>query len=217
MIIQSPENIQNCMLNIFIAYIYYIHEYTPTPWQIANSAVIGKPGKSDYSNMKSYRIISLTSNLPKLLETLVLRHMQEDLHIEESINPNQYGFRSGHSTEAIITKVINKIQTALKHRNHALGIFLDIQGAFNNIPQKSIKEALDKTLAKGKISNWIVNMIFTLKLAGENIIRLIPKGCPQGGVLSPFLWNLVVNNLLQVFSGLDNLLAYADDLLLVLT
>ena len=171
--------------------------------------------------MKSYRIISLTSNLPKLLETLVLRHMQEDLHIEESINPNQYGFRSGHSTEAIITKVINKIQTALKHRNHALGIFLDEQGALDNIPQKSIKEALDKTLAKGKISNWIVNMIsnryITLKLAGENIIRLIPKGCPQGGVLSPFLWNLVVNNLLQVFSGLDNLLAYADDLLLVLT
>ena len=217
MIINSPEKILNCIMNVFIASIY--HEYTPTPWQIANSAIIAKPGKTDYHNIKSYRVISLTSNLLKLLETLVLWHLQDDLKIEQSMNPNQYGFRSGHSTEAIITKVVNKIQTALKHGDHALGIFIDIQGAFDNLPNTSIKKALDDTAAKGKISNWITNMIsnryITLQLAGEKIVRLIPKGCPQGGVLSPFLWNLVVNDLLLVFRGLDNLLAYADDLLIL--
>ena len=36
-------------------------------------------------------------------------------------------------------------------------------------------------------------------------------GCPQGGVLSPFLWNLVVDILLKMFSR-ENLQAFADDL-----
>ena len=181
MIMHSPENIQNYIINIFTACI--IHEYTPIPWQIANSAIISKPGKTDYSNIKAYRIISLTSNLLKLLETLVLWHLQEDLHVEESLNPNQYGFRSGHSTEAIITKVVNKIQTALKHGDNALGIFLDIQGAFDNLPQSSIKEALDRTPAKGKISNWIINMIsnryVSLQLAGEKSLDSSLKDAPK--------------------------------------
>ena len=219
MIINCPNKIQDCILKIFIGSIY--HEHIPTSWQIANSAILAKPGKGDYATAKSYRIISLTSNLLKLLETLILWHLQEDLKIEQALNPNQYGFRSGHSTEAIITKVVNKIQTALKHGDHALGIFLDIQGAFDNLPSKSIKEELDKTAAKGKISNWITNMVsnryITLQLANEKILRLIPKGCPQGGVLSPFLWNLVVNDLLNSFEGLENLLAYADDLLILQT
>ena len=100
-----------------------------------------------------------------------------------------------------------------------MGIFLDIQGAFDNLPHSTIKEALEKTPAKGNVSNWIINMIssrcIALELAGEQVVRSISKGCLQGGVLSPFLWNLVVNDLLHSFKGYENLLAYADDLLLL--
>ena len=42
----------------------------------------------------------------------------------------------------------------------------------------------------------------------------IRTGCPQGGILSPFLWNLVVDNLLK-FSAKEipgYLQAFADDL-----
>ena len=217
MIMNSPQKATECLTSIYTACIYL--EYTPTPWKLANAAIIAKPGKTDYSQVKSYRIISLTSSLLKLLETIILWHLQDDLKIETALNPNQYGFRSGHSTDAILSKVVNKIQASLKHGNSTMGIFLDIQGAFDNLPHSAIKEALDKTPAKGKISNWIINMIssrcIALELAGDKVIRSIPKGCPQGGVLSPFLWNLVVNDLLHSFKGYKNLLAYADDLLLL--
>ena len=52
---------------------------------------------------------------------------------------------------------MNKIQTAQKYGNHALGTFFDIQGAFDNLPSKSIKEVLDKTAAKGKLGKQLDN------------------------------------------------------------
>ena len=33
----------------------------------------------------------------------------------------------------------------------------------------------------------------------DNLLFTILAGCPQGGVLSPFLWNLVLNDLLARF------------------
>ena len=92
---------------------------------------------------------------------------------------------------------------ALKHRDHSLGFFIDIQGAFDNLPNTSIKKALNDTVAKGKISNLITNMIsnryITLQLAEEKIVSsvhlqgLLTKR--QEGKLSPFLWHLVVNDI----------------------
>ena len=216
---QGIENIEEELQKIFVACIY--HEHTPKIWQKANSAIIAKPGKSDYSQPKSYRIISLSSALLKLLETLILWHLQEDLKVEQSMNPNQYGFKSGHSTEAVLAKVINKIQNSKKQGGHTIGVFLDIQGAFDNLPHTAIQRALEKAIGKGKTSNWITNMVksrdITLQHGLEQITRTAPKGCPQGGVLSPFLWNLVVDSLLKKFKNYKNIIAYADDLLLLQT
>ena len=44
------------------------------------------------------------------------------------------------------------------------------------------------------------------------------KGCPQGGVLSPILWNIIINDLLNILTY-HNILhtAYADDLTLIIS
>ena len=62
----------------------------------------------------------------------------------------------------------------------------------------------------------VSNRQITLSLADTNITRCIPKGCPQGGVLSPFLWNLVLNDLLLNFEFTNDLQAFADDLSLLI-
>ena len=86
--------------------------------------------------------------------------------------------------------MINKIQEALKQGEHSMGIFLDIQGAFDNIPTQSIKRALNKTSAKGMVADWIINLISNRKIelvmGNTKINRTINKGCPQGGVISSF-------------------------------
>ena len=155
------------------------------------------------------------------MERIILWHLQRDLKLELSLSPKQYGFRKGSSTEAPILKLVSKVESALKLGNFALGMFLDVQSAFDNIPFIAIKTALEKTKAKGNVSNWILHLItnrnLKLNLKGVAIIIWILAGCPQGGVLSPFLWNIVLDSLLITLKTLSHLIAFADNLAIILT
>ena len=218
MIKESITEIENDLVILFRSCIAKC--YIPNAWKIGEGKILAKTGKSDYSVAKAYRIITLSSCLMKLLETLILWHLQSDLKIEKASSKHQHGFKAGSSTDTAVVNLIEKIENALKNGNHALGIFLDIEGAFDNLPFDSIEKALNKTEAKGQIANWIVYMIknrsICLKMAGAEIIRTIAKGAPQGGVLSPFLWNLVLDELLSMFAKTHDLQAFADDLCLII-
>ena len=56
-----------------------------------------------------------------------------------------------------------------------------------------------------------------LNLKGVALIIWILAGTPQGGVLSPLLWNIVLNSLIILLDTLKNLLAFADDLAIILS
>ncbi len=48
---------------------------------------------------------------------------------------------------------------------------------------------------------------------GSNLESSVSLGCPQGGVLSPFLWVILIDDLLRLnFNFPFRLIAYADDL-----
>lgn len=192
---------------------------TPNPWNASKGIIIPKQGKDSYDEPRSFRIICLTSNLLKLLEKAVLNYMTEDMLIDKRLTKNQFGFRKGSSTEAAIHKLTRKIEDAICGGNMSLGIFLDIEGAFDNISHQSMKRALYELNIPNTIVEWIINMIssrtITLKEKGVSITRLLYKGCPQGGVLSPFLWNITMNMLLsdkELYQ--DDINAFADDMVI---
>ena len=219
MLLEAYDSIKIPLLNIMRLSLF--RAQVPQAWQTSNSVILSKPGKNDYFTAKSFRIITLSSCTLKLMERLILWHLQRDLKLEASLSPKQYGFRKGSSTEAAILKLVNTVETALKLGNFALGIFLDIQAAFDCIPFVAIKRALEKTKAKGNVSNWILHFIKTrklkLNLKGVALIIWILAGAPQGGVLSPVLWNIVLNSLIILLDTLNELLAFADDLAIILS
>ncbi|MVN24506.1 hypothetical protein GO639_04905 [Staphylococcus aureus] len=54
-----------------------------------------------------------------------------------------------------------------------------------------------------------------MQLQGEAIRFRVNIGCPQGGVLSPLLWSLLMNSLLDALDRRRvELQAYADDLII---
>jgi hypothetical protein len=56
------------------------------------------------------------------------------------------------------------------------------------------------------------NRKITAMLAGETVERSVARGCLQGGILSPLLWSLVLDNLIGGFSGNGYCtLGYVDD------
>ena len=195
------------------------HHITPSLWKESRAVFIPKPGKTDYHNPKSYRTITLSPVLLKLQERLVYWHMQSFSNLDKLTNERQYGFKKGVSTETALHKVVNTIERRFANKGYVLGTFLDIEGAFDNVSFTAIDIALKKSPLDTCTTNWITNMVSNRyvtvnhKTATKRI--KIRRGCPQGGVLSPFLWNLIVDDLLNYTAKEipGYLQAFADDLI----
>ena len=194
---------------------------TPSSWHHITGCVIPKPLKTDYTNPRAFRIISLTSSFQKILERLILWHLEQDLNIPGRLTKNQHGFKKGKSTESAIHSLVRRIEDAMASGNYSLGVFLDIEQAFDAVSFKAIKEGLLEAGIPPTVSEWIHHMVsnrlITVSHCGESITKKATKGSPQGGVLSPLLWNLTLNTFLSSLGIHSNFIqAFADDLVILI-
>ena len=103
-----------------------------------------------------------------------------------------------------------------------MGSFLDIAGAFDSTSFAAITNACTKFGIDQTIVKWIDYMlksrIVEFSLDDFSIAVQVVKGCPQGAVLSPLLWLLVINDLLTNLnnSGFTSQ-SYADDLVITIS
>lgn len=215
------DSIHTAFTNIIKA--SYLNSHTPAIWSNSTGIFLPKPGKDDYYNPKAYRTITLSPIPLKWMERIILWHMEVDLKIHSKLNRKQFGFMKGASTETALHKIIHKIERTIIHSGMALGTFLDIEGAFDNVAFGAIEKALSRTCPSNKVRKWIMTLIksrsITIDIHGASKTIKITRGCPQGGVLSPFLWNLVVDSLLN-YTKLEipcDMQAFADDIALLAT
>jgi hypothetical protein len=89
----------------------------------------------------------------------------------------------------------------LDQQERTLGIFLGIDGAFNNTCYESTCDALVKHGCDNTTVRWI-----RATLEGRVVVAILnisstrvtaTRWCQQGGVLSPLLWCLVVDDLIS--------------------
>jgi len=199
----------------------YANSIIPLCWKSSTGIFLPKPGKTDYYDPKSYRTITLSPVPLKLAERVVQWHMEADLNMEQILHKNQFGFRKGVSTEAALHSIVNKIENQILKGEFALGTFLDIEGAFDNVSFKAISRALDKYCPSPTVNTWINTLLksraTTVELNGVKRTVISMRGTPQGGILSPLLWNLVMNNLFSFTRDKIpcDLQGFADDLLLL--
>ena len=129
--------------------------YTPTCWRESRVIFIPKPNKDDYGKPRSFRPISLMSFILKTLERLVLWHLQDTTFEHHPLNSNQHAFRRGRSTESALSNFTEYIELSIKKKQYTLAIFLDIQGAFDNLTTEAMISGLK---AKG-VEDQIINLI----------------------------------------------------------
>ena len=82
-------------------------------------------------------MITLTSFQLKWLERLLLYHINEDNNVQAKLSASQYGFRAGVSTETALHEFVRRVEHCLVGKKPALGIFLDIVGAYDNVTFRS--------------------------------------------------------------------------------
>ena len=130
------------------------------------------------------------------MERLVLYHFNDDSNLQARFSAFQYGFRAGISTETAVHEFARRIELSLAKKRTALGIFLDIVGAFDNITHSGIADALRELKVSPFLVHWIENLLrhrtVQIELNGEKIKREVVKGNPQGCILSPFSMELCI-------------------------
>ena len=162
-------------------------------WKEGTDIFLPKPVKESYFEAKSFRMITLTSFLLKWLERLILYRSNEDNNVQAKLSASQYGFRAGVSTETALHKFVHRVEHCLGRKKPTLGIFLDIVGVFDNVTFRSFVVALRGLGISKILTSWIENLLrrrtVQVELYGDKVKREVVKGNPQGGILSPFLWN----------------------------
>lgn len=194
--------------------------YIPGPWREVKAVFIPKPGR-DPSQARSYRPISLSSFMLKVTEKLVEKHIRETSLKQRPLHLNQHAFQPGKSCESALHQLVTRVENSLENKEIALVAFLDIEGAFDHTSFNSIVRAAGQHMIDDTICRWIKSMLkhrtINSTIAETSKKVTATKGCPQGGVLSPLLWNLVVDELLRNLNERGYLtLGYADDIVVII-
>ena len=196
--------------------------YIPTAWRTSKVIFIPKPGKSDYTQVRSFRPISLCSFVLKTMEKVWNWHLQDTALRDNPLRANQHAFRRGYSTESAISNMVEYIEAALVRQEFALGVFLDIQGAFDNVSVDSVCRGMKNQNLPSLFQKWYKHLLTHRKITAEHqgstVIRSLTRGTPQGGVLSPTAWNLSFESFLALYDdGPVRACGFADDGGLVIT
>ena len=219
MIQKAEELIIPVLTRIYRASLALGH--IPKLWQKTRIVFIPKPGKNNYDQAKSFRPISLSSFLLKIMEKIIDRHVREYLGKNSPLHNLQFAYQPGKSTETALHELVSKIEDTLDRKEIALATFLDIQGAFDNTSHLSILNLLRNIGINHYLSIWIKTLlsdrIIQMNIYDESIEKKTTRGCPQGGVLSPLLWNLVVNSLIEYLNNMGYYTqGYADDIVILI-
>ena len=115
-----------------------------------------KSGKTDYSNPSSWRPISLTSYLGKVVERVIDRRLRSSDILD--IYEQQFGFQPGKSTLHYLYKSYHDI---LAMKNLLIATVYDLEKAFDSV---------DQTLLLSKLINSGLNgrMLATIKSSLSN-------------------------------------------------
>jgi hypothetical protein len=155
----------------------------------------------------------------KTLEKVLHRHIRDGVLVEKPLHQNQYAYTAGMSTETALFQVLRRLGKSLSHKQIALCAFLDIEEAFDSTSFNAITTAARERGLEETCCRWVGSMLESRlvhsSLMGSNVTAQVVGGCLQG-VLSPLLWNLVVDRLLVETNDLGfSTFGHADDMVII--
>ncbi|XP_047028061.1 uncharacterized protein LOC124636164 [Helicoverpa zea] len=190
----------------------------PGAWKEATVVILRKPGKDTYTAPKSYRPIGLLPVLGKILEKLMVARLK--WHLVPRLSTRQFGFMPQKSTEDSLYTMIQHIKEKLNDKKLITVVSLDIEGAFDSAWWPAIRTRLAEEKCpvniRRMIDSYLNDRCVRVRYAGAECRRDTNKGCVQGSIGGPILWNLVLDPLLKGLEQRgDYCQAFADDVVLI--
>ena len=101
--------------------------------------------------------------------------------------------------------MINELEKNALRGMYSVVCILDCSGAFDNLRFKAAKTSMEKLGVPDQLVGWYSHLLKgrTVTAKIKNVTKRIKptRGSTQGGVLSPFVWNLTMNTLMETFQS----------------
>ena len=183
----------------------------PDSWNEAIVIPILKLGK-EKTSPSSYRPMSLTPCLTKNMQRMIKPRLVNFLEKENLISENQSGSRPNHSCEDHLTRLESDCRKTQYEGHLLLAIFLDLSNAFDRHWNKGAIWYLNQIGIKGRMLYWLSTFLEGRKIkvkVNNNFSEStdMENGCPQGSVLSPILFCLIMNTLNNKINQFNNKLS----------
>ena len=220
----APESLYYVLANLFNAMI--VHSVIPSDFHLSTLLPIPKNCKKSLSNSDNYRAIAMSSVMGKLLDHILL-----DIHSQVLASSDlQFGFKPDHSTVMCNFVLQETVQHYVSNGSKVFCLSLDATKAFDRVSYSKLFELLVRRGTCPLTVRFLLKMYLMQKIRVKWNNDLsdeypISNGVKQGGVLSPILFAVYLDELLlhlkekdvgchmgEIFSGA---VAYADDVCLL--
>lgn len=193
-----------------------VEQVVPQVWRQARIVPLLKQGKSA-AEVGSYRPVSLTSCLGKWLERVVTSRLRFKLEAEGRLSRWQAGFRVGRSVEDQLIRLSQEVDDGFQRREKTVLALFDFSRAYDKVWRDGLFWKLcEKGVGRFMVSwlqAWMANRKAHVEVYGKRSKEYVFKqGLPQGSVLSPLLFLVYINDLVEELGERVSVSGFADDL-----